>query len=455
MTHPEVLVAFVGDLPLVPLGDDLRAVLVGALVAFAPERSAATDGRVGFVSARGVPPEDRGRVRGWVAELRTKVDHVIVELEGEVHDTEQMVQAGAAIVLVDGPLGVSWRGRTLVLSGVGTGRHNRVGAVALATLAPGRAPALRLVPTVRHEERVERTTEPSLMRWLANQVSSAEVAVEIRGDTLHVRPTVSETALFTAAEASRTPEGSVRYLDAISTLDQIRRYKAISMERLAAGPGERVLEIGSGAGGDLALLAERVGESGRVIGVDVSPHMVAEARERLRGLGQVEVHVGDIRALPVPDGSVDAVRIDRVLVHVSDLEAAFREVARVLRPGGRFVITEPDFDTLTISADDLDATRVVVHTLTDSFASGAVGRALAGPGGGKTRSTRSPPRCRQNRRAMADEFWRLREAGEAAAAAGRLDRSRLEGWRVSLEEQDRQGTFFCSLTGFGVQGRRS
>jgi protein-tyrosine-phosphatase/SAM-dependent methyltransferase len=107
-------------------------------------------------------------------------------------------------------------------------------------------------------------------------------------------------------------------------------------------PGETVLDLGSGAGIDCFLAARRVGPTGRVIGVDMTPEMVAKARANARnsGLANVEFRLGEIEHLPVESGTVDVVISNCVLNLVPDKAQAFREIARVLRPGGRVMVSD-------------------------------------------------------------------------------------------------------------------
>lgn len=108
----------------------------------------------------------------------------------------------------------------------------------------------------------------------------------------------------------------------------------------ALRPGERIVDIGSGAGLDSLIAAKMVGPDGRVIGVDMTPAMLAKARRAAAeaGLANVEFREGYGEALPVPDGWADVVISNGVLNLMPDKAAALAEMARVLKPGGRLQI---------------------------------------------------------------------------------------------------------------------
>ncbi len=107
-------------------------------------------------------------------------------------------------------------------------------------------------------------------------------------------------------------------------------------------PGERVVDLGCGAGTDSLIAAQMVAPGGRVTGIDMTPEMLAKARDAAEELGaeNVEFVEGEIEHLPFADGSVDVVISNGVIDLVPDKDAVFAEIFRVLRPGGRMQLAD-------------------------------------------------------------------------------------------------------------------
>ncbi len=116
----------------------------------------------------------------------------------------------------------------------------------------------------------------------------------------------------------------------------------VPTQHAALKRGETVLDLGSGAGNDVFIARHEVGAEGHVIGVDMTPDMISRARANARNLGfdNVDFRLGEIEHLPVESGSVDAIISNCVLNLLPDKAPAFIEMFRVLRPGGRFCVSD-------------------------------------------------------------------------------------------------------------------
>ncbi|MGY1806504.1 methyltransferase domain-containing protein [Blastococcus sp. SYSU D00669] len=154
-------------------------------------------------------------------------------------------------------------------------------------------------------------------------------------------------------------DGARRIQRTYSTPDVVRQ-RAEVLALLAARPGERVLDVGSGPGFLVASLADAVGAGGAVHGLDPSAPMNALARELVATRPWVRIDDGDALDLPYPDGAFDAAVSTQVYEYVADVPRALAELRRVLRPGGRVLVLDTDWDSVVWHAADRDRHRRVM-----------------------------------------------------------------------------------------------
>jgi arsenite methyltransferase len=159
-------------------------------------------------------------------------------------------------------------------------------------------------------------------------------------------------------ETARQVEATYQTPDVV---EQRRATRAL----LALQAGERVLDIGSGPGFLAAEMAAEVGAEGRVVGVDPSESMLAMGRRRG---SPVEFMEGDALALPFADESFDAVTATQVYEYVADMPRALAEARRVLKPGGRLLILDTDWDSIVWHSSDRERMLKVLEKWNDHLA---------------------------------------------------------------------------------------
>lgn len=260
--------------------------------------------------------------------------------------------------------------------------------------------------------------------------------------------------LFTEVDRTQDPGFFTRFLDEGNNIPDIRASKPVILDGLHLRGGETVLDAGCGMGADVIEIAQRVGPTGRVIGIDVSEVMIAEAQRRTASLGlSIEVEVGDAQQLRFPDGMFDACRTERMLEHVPDAERALTELVRVTRPGGCLAVFDFDLDTVVIDNPYRDTTRAVVRSFSDSIRHGWIGRQLPRlfQEQGLTAIQVAPRTIR-----IGYEFAQLLLGGHLTRAQqeGVLAPAALERWWRQLEAAEQAGTFYMAFTAFIVSGTR-
>ncbi|MBD3005523.1 methyltransferase domain-containing protein [Streptomyces sp. 5-10] len=238
---------------------------------------------------------------------------------------------------------------------------------------------------------------------------------------------------------------SADYLTRLAASDAGRDYKGRMLDALELRAGLTVLDAGCGPGADLPALAEAVAPGGTVIGVDRDQEMLDAAAARGAARSCVELRRGDVHALPLDDAAVDRARTDRVLQHVDDPARALAEFHRVLRPGGRLVMAEPDWDTLVVDHPDPALSRAYTRHITERVIRNAtIGRELtrlATGAGFRVPEVIPATQVFRDVRA-ADRVFGFERTTRRAVEAGYLAEDQAAEWLHHLAD----GPFFASAT---------
>lgn len=162
----------------------------------------------------------------------------------------------------------------------------------------------------------------------------------------------------------RFDEVSARQLEILYSVPKLIARRQKTLDLLNLQPGETVLDIGFGPGYFAAEIAERIGPTGNVIDIDNSENMLALAEHTCRELQQVDLHINDAISLPLDDETVDAAIAVQVYVYVAGISNALAELHRVLKPGGRAIIADMDWEALiwhTSDAAQMSRFKTVIY----------------------------------------------------------------------------------------------
>src|SRR5688572_9949422 len=184
---------------------------------------------------------------------------------------------------------------------------------------------------------------------------------------------------WAGVDQASDPGWFIRFLDmtrraALTAIQQDPRqfYSYLDLQA-----GHSVLDVGCGTGDLTRPIADLVGPSGRVVGVDYSQTMVAEARHRAQEEGSpVEFVQGDIHKLAFPDATFDRAQVRLVFQHLHDPLPPLNELLRVLKPGGRLAVAEQDWETMAIDSSNKALTRKLANLFCDLLPNGWIGRQL-------------------------------------------------------------------------------
>jgi ubiquinone/menaquinone biosynthesis C-methylase UbiE len=256
---------------------------------------------------------------------------------------------------------------------------------------------------------------------------------------------------FTDVDRAAEPGHFTRLLETITTMGQQQTF-----DMLEPRDGRVLLDVGCGNGDDALALARRVGPTGRVVGVDRSETMVAEAQRRASTDLPVTFQVGNAHALQLGDETFDGCRADRVLHHVEDPAGVLAEIVRVARRGARIVTMDPDFDTAAVDALDHDLTRTLLRVNCDTYRNGWMGRQIFRlmKDAGLTEIAIVPFTVTLTDYAQANVVLALENTVARATETGVVSAPAAEAWLQGLQAASQQGRFFAACTAFIACGRK-
>ena len=248
------------------------------------------------------------------------------------------------------------------------------------------------------------------------------------------------------------------YLDAMAEL--IKQNKQRTYTWMHIQPGHSELDVGCGPGIDTIALAELVGPTGHVVGVDVDAAMIAEANRRAKQAGCCAWcrHLPvDAAALPLETGTFDSCRSERLFQHVHNPTGILAEMARVTKPGGWVVILDADHGTWSIDTPEVDIERRLVRVLAERMVNnGYAGRQLYGLFKRKQFADINV----EIRPLYLTNYTQFRYGTQIdiiereALADGYITEEELNRWQQNLEEAETTGTFFAHAAGVLVAGRK-
>jgi ubiquinone/menaquinone biosynthesis C-methylase UbiE len=263
------------------------------------------------------------------------------------------------------------------------------------------------------------------------------------------------TTGFQTVDVADSADYFVAYLDSMRKFPGWATWKAETLAALDLKPGGRFLDVGCGTGEEVVAAARAIAPDGTAVGLDSSFVMGREAAGRSRAAAPAPAPaaaaaflVADAGRLPFATGSFDACRVERTLQHVPDPAGPVHEMARVLRPGGRVVLFEPDSDTLVLSSPDEHVGRRMLDYRRHLNPSRTVGRhlpRLAAAAGLDVESVGGRLVCLTTYE-QAVEMFRFDVDMATAPSEGWMSGGDADAWLASLRAADAIGGFMAMMT---------
>jgi arsenite methyltransferase len=243
-------------------------------------------------------------------------------------------------------------------------------------------------------------------------------------------------------------EATSRKVESMYLTPDVVAQRRRTLELLRLAPGERVLDIGSGPGLLAAEMAEVVGEAGRVRGIDTSPSMVEMARRRCQPQPWADFELAEATDLPDANEAFDVAVSTQVYEYVHDVPAALGELHRVLRPGGRALVLDTDWDSIAIHTRDEERMKRVLTAWNEHFVHPRLPRTLSFElrnAGFTVEELEVIPLCNPEYRD--DTYSKPSLAIIASFVAGRqgISPEEARAWHDEFEELSSRGQYFFSI----------
>jgi ubiquinone/menaquinone biosynthesis C-methylase UbiE len=251
----------------------------------------------------------------------------------------------------------------------------------------------------------------------------------------------------------------IKFLEDVAQLPLVLDCFNMQLALLELKNGQHVLDIGCGIGIQVGAIAKILGTAGKVIGTDVSNTMIEIAKSRIAASNlSVEFFVSDALKQPFASHSFDCIRAERVLMYIKNVEAIFTEVKRLLKPGGKFIVFDFDWDAVVITHPDKTLTRKIVRYISDSFPSGRIGGELHRLfKQTRFKSIKVQPFCYSDqpdsRSIGLDLTKKIYEGAlQTGVVNNTFTQKEITDWWQVLEADSKRGDFFASYQGFIVVG---
>lgn len=260
----------------------------------------------------------------------------------------------------------------------------------------------------------------------------------------------------TSGTLSFDREAAKRIERAYQTPDIVAQ-RAEVLASLALEPGESVIDVGVGPGLLALELAKAVGPAGSVVGIDASEAMVEMSRRRCAEQTWARFEIADACELPCPDGELDAAVSTQVYEYVADMGRALGELLRVLRPGGRALILDTDYDSLVLRSENPELTARILEAWDHHFVHRDLPRRLSGllrEAGFELAERRALPLLNADYHRDTFSYGLLRVMASFAVGRGAIGEEEATAWIEGFDELARRGDHFFFLSRFVFVARK-